>query len=51
MIPVNETTETLQLQLELNTVSNMYWMLISTFEHAMEIQKQNGLGGVCHPAA
>lgn len=47
MIPVNETTGSLELQLELNTASNMYWMLISTFEIAIETNRQNGMARVC----
>lgn len=46
MIPVNETTESLELHLELNTASNMYWMLISTFEIAIETNRKNGMGRV-----
>lgn len=47
MIPVNETTESLELHLELNTASNMYWMLISTFEIAIDTNRKNGMGRVC----
>lgn len=46
MVPVNETTESLELHLQLNTASNMYWMLISTFEIAIETNRQNGMGRV-----
>eukprot|EP00892_Ulva_mutabilis_P004689 jgi/Ulvmu1/2592/UM014_0043.1 len=45
MIPVNETTESLELHLELSTASHMYWMLISTFDIAMETNRKNGMGG------
>ena len=48
LIQLNETTEDVTLHLKLNTVSNMYWTFIMAFQQSFEMQKGNGLMGVCY---
>ena len=46
LIPLNETTEDVTLYLELNSIGNMYWTFMMTFQQSFEMQKGNGLMGV-----
>jgi hypothetical protein len=47
LIALNETTEEVTLHFELNSISNMYWTFMMAFQKSFDMQKSNGLMGVC----